>query len=201
MFVEYWIGEILATVKELGLFDNSVVVFFSDHGSLLGERGQFLKGPRRVRRQITHNSFLVRLLGKDKAGTRASGFIHHPDVMPTLFSLLELDPPPRATGKNLWRLASGEAGPHDGLVQGCGWIAAIRTMQWHVSIVKDRERLGYDFDSELFNIAEDPDELTNVADLSAKIDAYLESGKDLTAGHSHAREDFGPPKDREALEP
>ena len=107
MWVDHWIGEILATVGELRMFDNSMVVFFSDHGSLLGEPGQFRKGPKRVRRQFTHHPFLVRLLGKEKVGNLASGFIHHPDAIPTLFSLLELDPPPRATGKNLrgWRAA------------------------------------------------------------------------------------------------
>ena len=56
MCVDYWIGEILDTIGELGLFDNSVVAFFSDHGSLLGEQGVFLKGPTRIRRQVTHNT-------------------------------------------------------------------------------------------------------------------------------------------------
>ena len=200
MCVDYWIGEILNTVEELGLFDNSVVVFFSDHGALLGEQGEFLKGPTRIRRQVTHNPFLVRLPGKEKAGTRASGFVHHPDVMPTLFSLLELDPPPRATGKNLWGLVNGEASPHDGLVQEYGWIGAIRTAEWQFSKVVDRGRLGYDYDSQLYNRADDPDELTNVADqhpdvvaeLGAKIDSYLESGVEITKGHFHAKEDFTP---------
>ena len=200
MCVDYWIGEILATVEELGLFDNSVVVFFSDHGSLLGEQGEFLKGPTRVRRQVTHNPFLVRLPGKEKAGTRASGFIHHPDVLPTLFNLLELDPPPRTTGRNLWGLANGEESPHEGLVQGYGWIAAIRTKEWQFSKVMDREKLGYDYDSQLYSLADDPDELTNVADehpdvvaaLGSMIDSYLQSGEGITTGHFHAREDFMP---------
>ncbi len=207
MCVDYWIGEILATVEDLGLFDNSVVAFFSDHGSLLGEQGQFLKGPTRIRRQVTHNPFLVRLPGKEKAGTRASGFVHHPDVMPTLFSLLELNPPPRATGKNLWGLANGEESPHDGLVQGYGWVAAIRTKEWQFSKTMDRSKLGYDYAPELYSRADDADELTNVADqhpdvvadLSARIDAYLESGKDITTGHFHAREDSAPRKDPERL--
>ena len=200
MCVDYWLGEILSTVEELGLYDNSVVVFFSDHGALLGEQGEFLKGPTRIRRQVTHNPFLVRLPGKEKAGTLASGFVHHPDVMPTLFSLLELDPPPRATGKNLWGLVNGEASPHDGLVQEYGWVGAIRTAEWQFSKVVDRDKLGYDYDSQLYNRADDPDELTNVADqhpevvaeLGAKIDSYLESGTEITKGHFHAKEDSAP---------
>jgi arylsulfatase A-like enzyme len=31
-------------LQELGLFENSVVVFMSDHGTLLGEQGEFVKG-------------------------------------------------------------------------------------------------------------------------------------------------------------
>ena len=209
MCVDFWIGEILAAIEELGLFDNSVVVFFSDHGSLLGEQGQFLKGPKRVRRQVTHNPFLVRLPGKEAAGTRASGFVHHPDVMPTLFSLLELDPPPRATGKNLWGLTRGEESPHSGLVQGYEWIAAIRTKEWQFTKVMDQERIRFDYDPELYSVAADPDELTNVAaqhpevvaDLSARIDAYLESGEGMTTGHFHGREDVAPAKETETLGP
>ena len=52
--VDHWLGEVLKTIGELGLFDNSIVVFMSDHGALLGEQGQFCKGPKRLRRQATH---------------------------------------------------------------------------------------------------------------------------------------------------
>lgn len=202
MCVDYWIGEILATIEELGLYDNSVVVFFSDHGALLGEQGEFLKGPTRIRRQVTHNPFIVRLPGKEKAGTRASGFVHHPDVLPTLFHLLELDPPPRATGKNLWGLVDGEPSPHSEVVQGYGWVAGIRTQEWQMSRVMDRNKLGYDFDTQLYNRADDPDELTNVAtqnpdvvaDLSARIDSYLAAGAGLTDGTFNAKEDYAPPR-------
>ncbi len=198
MCVDYWLGEILDTIEELGLFDNSVVAFFSDHGTLLGEQKQFMKGPTKIRRQVIHNPFLVRLPGKEKAGTRAAGFIQHPDVMPTLFSLLELDPPPRATGENLWGLANGEASKRDHLVQAYGWVGGVRTKDWQFSKVIDREKLGYDYATQLYDRENDPDELTDVADqhpdvvadLTAKMEAYLESGKEITMGHFHAQEDY-----------
>ena len=156
------------------------MVFFSGHGSLPGGKGQFLRGPKRVRRQFTH---LVRLPGKEKVGNLASGFIYHPDSMPTVSSLLELDPPPRATGKNLWGWRAAKRVLYDGMVQGYGWIAAIPTKDGQCSQVMGRERLGYEHDSERYNIAEDPDELSNVAsqhpdvvaDLSTKTDAYPQS--------------------------
>ena len=199
MCVDYWLGEILAKIGELGLFDNSVVSFFSDHGALLGEQGQFLKGATRIRRQVTHNPFLVRVPGKETAG-HVPGFIHHPDVMPTLFHLLELDPPPRATGQDLWDMTSGSASPHEHLVQAYGWVGAVRTPEWQFSKVIDQERFGGDYAPQLYNRENDPDELRNVAEdhpdvvasLTEKIEDYLESGREITKGSFHARMDVQP---------
>ena len=69
-----------------------------------------------------------------------------------------------------------------------------------MSKIIDREKLGYDYETQLYSRADDPDELTNVAsqhpDVIAKlgtmIDSYLESGTEITKGHFHAREDFSP---------
>lgn len=203
MCVDFWVGEILKTIEELGLFDNSVVVFFSDHGALLGEQGQFLKGPERIRTQVTHNPFLVRMPNKDHGGRHVKGFVHHPDVMPTLFSLLELDMPPRATGQNVWPLVTGEIkSVHEYLVQAYGYVAAVRTPEWNFSTVFDEERYpkpeGYP--PQLYNLEKDPQELTNVAeqhpdivaDLTAKMRDYLESGKGITSGHFQPREGYQP---------
>jgi arylsulfatase A-like enzyme len=52
--VDHWIGQVLNTIKGLGLYDNSVIVFLSDHGTLLNEQGQWAKGPKRLRKQVTH---------------------------------------------------------------------------------------------------------------------------------------------------
>ena len=200
MCVDYWLGEILAKVEELGLFANSVVVFFSDHGALLGEQGQFLKGPERIRRQVTHNPFLVRVPGAEQKG-HVSGFIQHPDVMPTLFNLLELDPPPRATGRNLWDMTTGGASGHEHVVQAYGWVGAVRTPEWQFSTIIDHDRYNRgEYPPQLYNRAKDPDELTNVAadhpdvveDLTAKINDYIESGREITKGSFHAKQDVLP---------
>ena len=59
--VDHWFGKILDTVGELGLADNTVVVFMADHGALLGEQGQFVKGPERLRTQVAHIPLLIRM--------------------------------------------------------------------------------------------------------------------------------------------
>jgi len=42
-FVDYQVGRLLATLKECGFHDNTIVVFTSDHGDMLGERGIWFK--------------------------------------------------------------------------------------------------------------------------------------------------------------
>ena len=209
--VDYWLGEVLATVGELGLLDRTVVAFFADHGALLGEQGDWCKGSRLLRRQVTHTPLVVRLPGRERAGTRAAGLLHHPDVLPTLLQLLELEPPPRATGRSLWNLVHGEASPHEGLVQCYNATASIRTHDWQFSKSVDRlehylasfEDLGYvtrmaglgtPYAAQLYRRADDPDELTDiasqnpaaVAELGSMIDRYLESGEEVARGYFQA---------------
>ena len=218
--VDYWLGEVLATVGELGLLDRTVVAFFSDHGVLLGEQGDWYKGSRLLRRQLTHTPLVVRLPGRERAGTRAAGLLHHPDVLPTLLHLLELEPPPRATGRNLWNLVRGEGSPHEGLVQCYNAIASIRTRDWqfsksldrlehhlghfedlgYVTRIAERSGLGTPYAPQLYRRADDPDELTDVAsqnpavvaELGDMIDRYLVAGENISLGHFSSKENAVP---------
>ncbi len=129
--VDTWIGNLLNVIGELGLYENSVVVFLSDHGALLGEQGQFVKGPDKLRGQVTHVPLLIRTPGSKFAGKRVQGFIQPPDIVPTVLSLLNLQPPKRATGSNLWGLVTGETkGDRDFVVQTYGWVGAVRDKEW-----------------------------------------------------------------------
>ena len=199
-------GKILQTIEELGLFDNSIVVFMSDHGALLGEQGQFCKGPKRIRRQVTHLPLLFRLPGKEQAGTRVNGFVQIPDYMPTFLSLLGLKSPSRVTGKNFWPLVKEETrSVHDHAVSAYGWIGAVRTPEWNFSAVWNRANYNREFSDdyppELYSREKDYDELTNVADrypdvvrnLKKRLDEYVAEGEDLTGGNFHARLGEGTP--------
>jgi len=197
--VDYWYGQILKTIEELGLFDNSVVIFTSDHGALLGEQGQFVKGPTRLRGQVTHVPLLMRLPKKQFAGKRVKGYAQHPDIMPTILGRLNLKPPSRVTGTDLWPLVTGETrSTRDYVVQAYGWIAAVRTPEWNYSRAWRPEMLGSPYAPQLYDLTKDPEELTNVAakhpDVTAKldrlIDDYMASGEGLTRGSFHEKMDI-----------
>ena len=202
-----WIGNLLSLIGELGLFENTLVVFMADHGAMLGEHGQFVKGPDKLRGQVTHVPLLVRTPGSQFAGKRVQGFIQPPDMMPTLLPLLNLKPPSRVTGSNLWGLVTGESkGDRDYVVQSYGWVAAVRDKGWsYTEIWKPEARQDQyhvspgaplaNYKPQLYNLHEDPRELVDVADkypdvcqrYSAKLKEYLASGEGKTGGSFNAK--------------
>lgn len=44
-YVDYSVGKILTTLKNLGYSENTMVIFTSDHGDLMGDHGLLFKGP------------------------------------------------------------------------------------------------------------------------------------------------------------
>ena len=44
-FIDDGVGQILAKLDDLGIADDTIVIFTSDHGDLLGDHGLYLKGP------------------------------------------------------------------------------------------------------------------------------------------------------------
>lgn len=189
--VDHWYGKILETIGELGLLENSVVVFMSDHGALLGEQGQWVKGPERLRTQVTHIPVLVRVPGNQYAGKRVPGFAQIPDIFPTLLGRLNLKPPSRVTGEDLWPYVSGErTNQRDHIVSAYGYIASVRTPEWNYSAIWNKEKYTGTYKPQLYNRQSDPEELTNVAernpavvkDLHAKLERYIASGWAITRG-------------------
>jgi len=189
--VDHWFGKILDTVNELGLFDNSVVMFLSDHGALLGEQGQFVKGPERLRTQVTHIPLIVKTPGTQFAAKKVSGFVQVPDVAPTILGRLNLKPPARMTGEDLWPYVSGQrANRRDHVVHAYSWIAAVRTAEWNYSAIWNREKYTGQYKPQLYNRLRDREELTSVADqhpavvkeLQAKLEQYIVSGREIATG-------------------
>ena len=105
--VDHWVGSLLETIEQFGLLENSVVVFMADHGAMLGEHEQFLKGPDKLRGQVTHIPLLIHVPGNPYAGKKVQGFVQIPDVMPTVLGHLGLKPPSRVTGRDFWPLVTG----------------------------------------------------------------------------------------------
>ncbi len=96
--IDYEVGQILATVEESGLADNTIVIFTSDHGDQLLQHGLF--GKNVFYDESIRVPFMMRFPGHIKAG-RYDEFCMSIDLLPTLFEFAGLEEPYNCHGQSL----------------------------------------------------------------------------------------------------
>jgi arylsulfatase A-like enzyme/Tfp pilus assembly protein PilF len=160
-FTDAQIGRVLETLKASGHADDTVVMVLADHGEGLGEHGEATHAV------LTYQStmrvpFIVAGPGVPAARSIASR-VATIDVVPTALGLLGVDADRALLGRDLRPLMNGRDLPSDPFYQeslfgrlNCHW-AALRG--W----VKDDWKLITGVSPELYNLADDPGELRNLA--------------------------------------
>lgn len=83
-------GQVVNKTKELGLWDDTVTFFFTDHGEWLGDYGLIEKWPSGLSNSLTHDPLIVGGAGlpKDKV---FDGMVEMVDLVPTLLQLATLN--------------------------------------------------------------------------------------------------------------
>jgi arylsulfatase A-like enzyme len=86
--IDHAIGEILASLEKLGL-DNTMVIFTSDHGDLMGDHGMLLKGPSPFI-GVLRVPLIWKVPGLAKQGTTSDSLISAIDIPNTILNLLNI---------------------------------------------------------------------------------------------------------------
>ena len=89
--VDKWVGALLDRLRDLGLYDNSLIMVTSDHGEPFGEHGTVRKGRPECYEELAHIPWIIRHPDGLGGGTRIPAFVQPPDMMPTLFDMLGFD--------------------------------------------------------------------------------------------------------------
>jgi arylsulfatase A-like enzyme len=106
-----WIGNLLAKITAVGLDENTMIVFLSDHGHLFGDhelQGKPTGQLGRLYEVTTRVPMMIRHPEGIGAGTRVEGIAQHPDLLPTILEFFELPTPSDIHGLSLWPLIRGE---------------------------------------------------------------------------------------------
>jgi arylsulfatase A-like enzyme len=160
-FVDSWIGRLLERVDDLGLRDDTLIVFTTDHGTHLGEQGCIQKTPGLLNSCVAQLPLIVRHPDRSFAGKRVAGLVSGMDVAPTLLSLLGVEGAPPMEGRNFWPLVTGEAESiRDHVLTGFGGFCAARTPEWHYFQRWRGPSEGKG--PALYDLKADPKELANV---------------------------------------
>jgi arylsulfatase A-like enzyme len=102
--VDREVGLVLNTLNELGLWENTILVFTSDHGDQLLEHG--LLGKNVFFEASIHVPLMIRCPGRMQPG-QYDALVEAIDVLPTLFELVGLPEPDNCQGRSLVALCSG----------------------------------------------------------------------------------------------
>ncbi len=105
--IDKGVGRILRALDELGLAENTLVVFTSDHGEMLGDNGQWQKSsPNEASACVP---LLARLPGRLDAGAVRDDLVSLLDLMPTMLDVAGVDYPgePALPGDSLLGLEGG----------------------------------------------------------------------------------------------
>lgn len=205
------VGRVLKALDELGLRENTIVVFSSDHGpapvilgkkgarkfsnNMLGYAGQFRGGKHEQYEGGTRIPFIIRWPDKVKAGrvdtTNVCSFI---DWLPTLCAIACIDElPSDLDGEDItdaWLGADRQrTKPLFWKVSSTGSAPAIRDGKWKLHLNRKRDK-----EVELYDLSTDPGESRNVAAENPKVVTRLR--KQLRAWVAELPRQYEKTKDR-----
>jgi arylsulfatase A-like enzyme len=162
--IDEQVGRLLKVLRELGMEENTIVVFTSDHGNMLGSQGATLK--RKPWEESIGVPGVIRYPGKVPAGGKSDLLLSHVDLCPTLLSLCQVPRPEGLQGKDLSAAVLGrEAGPDSVYFQIFGPYHGDGTRDAWRGIRTDRSMYARWKSGPwlLYDLQNDPDELHNLA--------------------------------------
>ena len=161
------VGQLMATLKELGIEKNTIVIYSSDQGFYIGDHGWYDK--RWMYEESLKMPLIIKWPGVTAPGSRNTQMVQNLDYAETLLEAAACDPDPEMQGQSLVPLLSGKV-PDD-------WrkeiyyhyyeFPSVHMVPRHYGIRNDRFKLMhfYQFDEwEFYDLKADPDELMNVYD-------------------------------------
>lgn len=191
--VDDQLGRVTAALKAAGAWDNTLVVLTTDHGEMMGDHHLFGKGG--YYEQSYHIPLIVRDPRKAAAhGTTVDAFTESVDVMPTILDAIGAPLPPQLDGRSLTQFLDGDE-PTDWR-NAAHWEFDFREVATGVAqktlglplhacnlAVLRGERFKYvhfgGLPPLLFDLAEDPGELRNLAEDATFRDIRLACAEEL----------------------
>lgn len=162
------VGRLLGQVRELGLAENTLILFTADHGNMLGDLNRWFKGA------MYEGSARIPLLIKApptspfatqfNRGAVVSNIVENIDVMPTLCEIAGVPLPARGIqGRSLTRLVAGKASDWKERAFAERNSSMIRASQYkYIKNERTNARRGGG-EPELYDLTKDPLETNNLA--------------------------------------
>ncbi|MEA2064330.1 MAG: arylsulfatase [Gemmatimonadota bacterium] len=166
-FIDEQIGRILAALEAKGELDNTLIVYFADHGDMLGDHNLWRKtyavdGSARVPMLLRW----PRSMGMEEArGTVRNNPVELRDILPTFLDAAGAQIPEGLDGRSMLELVRGEEGRWREVLDLEHWRCYSDRNNWN-ALTDGRYKYifhAYDGSEQLFDMHNDPDELEDLA--------------------------------------
>ena len=176
------VGEVIAELKRLEIYDRAIVILLSDHGEGLWDHGEGQHGIF-LYRETLQVPLMVKLPGGKRGGTRVATAAQLVDVLPTVLAATGLDVPEKLPGTSLLALPpEGDTEPRQIYAETFyprlhfGWSELTSLIEGSKHYIEAPE-------PELYDLAADPRETRNL--VAAERRAYA-SLRDAMKGYERA---------------
>ncbi len=112
---DVWVGKLLDKLDALNLWDDTLIVFTTDHGTMLAEHQYWMKNTMPLFNEIVRIPLIVHLPGDAHAGTRSVALTQSIDLMPTFLAHFNCPLPPHVHGLSLQQAITGSATRRDAI--------------------------------------------------------------------------------------
>ncbi len=164
--IDHQVGRIMAALENTGQRENTIVVFMSDHGEMLGDHGIYFKGPHFYDEAVCV-PLVVSWPKRFQSGLQVSGLTELVDLVPTFLEACDVAVPNRVQGRSLIPHLTGAADPskHRDFVY-CEYLNSWTHSDAYGTMLRtETEKIvvyhGTD-QGELYDLESDPDEFENL---------------------------------------
>ncbi len=182
--IDHNVGRMLYALEASGQRENTLVIYTSDHGDMLGDHGLILKGCR-FYEGLVRVPLIVSGAGVGVTNRTSDALVELTDIAPTLLELAGVDVPERMQGRSLRSLFTDPDASHREEVR-CEYYCALnpnppgraqingsyatmlRNRRYKISVYH-----GHDY-GELYDLENDPDEFENLWDNPGRADVRFE---------------------------
>lgn len=167
--IDAQVGRLIDVLEKTGQLQDTLIIFTSDHGEMLGDHGIYLKGPFFYEAAV-HVPLIISWPGVIEGGRRSTALVELVDLAPTLLEALNMKVHPGMQGISLWSILKGQA-PED-IHRKDVYGEYYNAMPWHknpnsqATMVFDGRyklvKMHSTKEGELYDLQKDPSETVNL---------------------------------------
>jgi len=158
--IDEYVGKLVETLEERGLMDNTLILYTTDHGEMMGDFGRMGKGA--FYEPVIHAPLIATPPGGAQNPGHFEGLIETMDIAPTILDYAGVDRPEQMQATSFRPVLEGGEGGHDAVL--CKYTVnnqafsgkCLRTARFKYALWTEEDG------GEFYDLQEDPGELRNL---------------------------------------